>query len=62
MKNTMQLNVDTTQRCGVEGVFSDEHVDYPQGTWVRNPHLSLHQSFSREGCLNLVKMGHLLNV
>jgi anti-sigma factor ChrR (cupin superfamily) len=43
----------------VEGVFSDEHGDYPQGHWIRSPHLSQHQPFSREGCLILVKTGHL---
>lgn len=45
----------------VEGVFSDEHGDYPQGHWLRSPHLSQHQPFSREGCLILVKTGHLLD-
>lgn len=45
----------------VEGVFSDEHGDYPQGTWLRSPHLSQHQPYSREGCLILVRTGHLLN-
>ncbi len=45
----------------VEGVFSDEHGDYPQGSWLRSPHLSQHQPFSKEGCLILVKTGHLLN-
>lgn len=43
----------------VEGVFSDEHGSYPQGSWIRSPHLSQHQPFSREGCLILVKTGHL---
>ena len=45
----------------VEGVFSDEHGDYPQGSWLRSPHLSQHQPFSREGCLIWVKTGHLLD-
>ena len=44
----------------LEGVFSDEHGDYPAGTWIRSPHMSQHQPFSREGCLILVKTGHLL--
>jgi anti-sigma factor ChrR (cupin superfamily) len=44
----------------IEGVFSDEHGDYPAGSWLRSPHLSQHQPFSREGCLILVKTGHLL--
>jgi anti-sigma factor ChrR (cupin superfamily) len=43
----------------VEGVFSDEHGDYPAGSWLRSPHMSQHQPFSREGCLILVKTGHL---
>lgn len=43
----------------VEGVFSDEHGSYPQGSWIRSPHLSQHQPFSQPGCLILVKTGHL---
>lgn len=43
----------------LEGVFSDEHGSYPQGSWIRSPHLSQHQPFSVEGCLILVKTGHL---
>ena len=42
-----------------EGVFSDEYGHYPQGSWLRSPHLSQHQPFSREGCLIWVKTGHL---
>jgi anti-sigma factor ChrR (cupin superfamily) len=44
----------------VEGVFSDEHGNYPAGSWLRSPHMSQHQPFSREGCLILVKTGHLV--
>lgn len=44
----------------LEGVFSDEHGDHPAGTWLRSPHMSRHQPFSRPGCLILVKVGHLL--
>ena len=44
----------------VEGVFSDEHGNYPQGSWIRSPNLSQHQPFSAEGCLILVKTGHLM--
>jgi anti-sigma factor ChrR (cupin superfamily) len=43
----------------VEGVFEDEHGRYPQGSWLRSPHWSQHQPFSREGCLIFVKTGHL---
>ncbi len=44
----------------VQGVFEDEHQAYPAGTWIRSPHMSLHEPFSRAGCLILVKTGHLL--
>ena len=43
----------------LEGTFSDEHGDYPEGTWLRSPHRSQHHPFSREGCLIYVKVGHL---
>jgi len=43
----------------VDGVFEDEYGRYPAGTWIRGPHLSQHQPFSREGCLIFVKTGHL---
>lgn len=43
----------------LEGVFEDEHGTYPQGTWIRNPHGSIHTPFSKEGCLIYVKTGHL---
>ena len=45
----------------VEGVFEDEHGRYPAGSWLRSPHLSQHQPFSREGCTILVKTGHLIS-
>lgn len=43
----------------LEGTFEDEFGRYPTGTWVRSPHNSKHQPFSNEGCLILVKVGHL---
>ncbi|MEM8696206.1 MAG: cupin domain-containing protein [Pseudomonadota bacterium] len=43
----------------LEGVFQDEHGDYPAGSWLRSPHLSNHMPFSEEGCLIYVKTGHL---
>lgn len=43
----------------VKGVFEDEHGSYPAGSWIRSPHLSAHQPFSKEGCTILVKTGHL---
>ena len=45
----------------VEGVFEDEHGRYPAGSWIRSPHMSLHQPFSKEGCIIFVKTGHLLD-
>lgn len=43
----------------VDGVFSDEYGHYPRGSWLRSPHLSQHQPYSREGCTIVVKTGHL---
>jgi anti-sigma factor ChrR (cupin superfamily) len=43
----------------LEGMFQDEHGDYPQGTWLRSPHWSTHAPFSKSGCTILVKVGHL---
>lgn len=44
----------------LEGVFSDEHGDYPSGTWLRSPHMSVHNPYSGPGCLIYVKVGHLV--
>ncbi|MEW6612429.1 MAG: cupin domain-containing protein [Pseudomonadota bacterium] len=43
----------------LEGVFEDELGSYPAGTWLRNPHMSVHTPFSREGCIIHVKVGGL---
>lgn len=40
----------------LEGVFSDEHGDWPAGTYLLNPEGFRHQPFSREGCVLLVKL------
>lgn len=40
----------------LEGVFSDEHGDYPAGTYIRNPPNSAHTPFSKEGCVIFVKL------
>jgi anti-sigma factor ChrR (cupin superfamily) len=40
----------------LEGVFSDEHGDYPAGTYVRNPPGSRHAPRSRPGCVLFVKL------
>jgi anti-sigma factor ChrR (cupin superfamily) len=44
----------------LDGVFEDEFGRYPAGSWLRSPHMSRHQPFSREGCTIYVKTGHLL--
>ena len=43
----------------LEGEFCDEHGEYPQGTWIRSPHLSEHTPFVKKDTLILVKVGHL---
>src|SRR6478672_8625475 len=40
----------------LEGVFSDEHGDYPAGTYVRNPPLSRHSPRTAPGCTIFVKL------
>jgi anti-sigma factor ChrR (cupin superfamily) len=40
----------------LEGVFSDEHGDWPAGTYLLNPEGFQHRPFSREGCVLLVKL------
>ncbi|MGP1253275.1 MAG: cupin domain-containing protein [Kiloniellales bacterium] len=40
----------------LEGIFSDEHGDYPPGSYVRNPIGSRHKPFSKQGCTIFVKL------
>ncbi|RJG01009.1 cupin domain-containing protein [Noviherbaspirillum sedimenti] len=40
----------------LQGVFSDEHGDYPAGTYLRNPPGTSHAPFSRDGCVLFVKL------
>lgn len=40
----------------LEGVFADEHGDYPPGTYVRNPPGSRHSPRTDPGCIILVKL------
>lgn len=40
----------------LEGVFSDQHGDWPAGTYLLNPEGFRHAPFSREGCLLFVKL------
>lgn len=44
----------------IDGTFYDEHGVYPKGSWLRSPHLSQHQPFTKDdGALIYVKTGHL---
>jgi len=40
----------------LEGVFQDEHGDYPAGSYVRNPPTSHHKPGSAPGCTIFVKL------
>jgi ChrR Cupin-like domain len=40
----------------LDGVFQDEHGDYPAGTYVRNPPASRHRPASELGCTIFVKL------
>jgi hypothetical protein len=40
----------------LDGVFQDEHGDYPAGTYVRNPPTSSHTPASEPGCTIFVKL------
>lgn len=40
----------------LDGVFSDEHGDYPAGSYIRNPIGTRHHPFSKGGCTIFVKL------
>jgi anti-sigma factor ChrR (cupin superfamily) len=40
----------------LDGTFSDNYGDYPQGTYLRNPPGSSHAPFSKDGCILFVKL------
>lgn len=40
----------------LDGVFQDEHGDFPKGTYVRNPPTTSHTPRSDEGCTIFVKL------
>ncbi|OSQ51689.1 cupin domain-containing protein [Marivita geojedonensis] len=40
----------------LDGVFQDEHGDYPAGTYVRNPPTSQHTPGAENGCTIFVKL------
>lgn len=43
----------------LSGEFCDEHGRYPEGTWIRSPHLSAHHPFVEQETVIWVKTGHL---
>jgi len=44
----------------LDGLFRDEHGEYPAGAWLRNPRWSRHTPFTGvEGALIYVKVGGL---
>lgn len=40
----------------LDGVFQDEHGDYPAGTYIRNPPTTQHRPGSKKGCTIFVKL------
>src|SRR6185437_12364510 len=40
----------------LEGVFQDEHGDYPAGSYFRNPPGTSHVPAAREGCIIFVRL------
>lgn len=40
----------------LDGVFSDEHGDFPAGSYIRNPPTSHHRPRSAPGCIIFVKL------
>ena len=45
----------------IEGTFSDEYGDYPEGTYIRNPNGTKHSPFSKKGCKLFVKLRQFNN-
>ncbi len=40
----------------IDGVFQDEHGDFPVGSYIRNPPTSAHTPGSKLGCIIFVKL------
>ncbi len=40
----------------LDGIFQDEHGDYPTGSYIRNPTQSKHTPGSEDGCIIFVKL------
>lgn len=45
----------------LEGIFADEHGEYPAGTYIRNPVGTAHAPVVKDGCMILVKLGQFQN-
>jgi anti-sigma factor ChrR (cupin superfamily) len=45
----------------LEGEFGDEHGRYPEGTWIRSPHMSQHSPFFGVGLPDLCTRRRSLN-
>ena len=43
----------------ISGEFIDEQGRYPEGSWIRSPHMSRHNPYVEQTTLILVKTGHL---
>lgn len=43
----------------ISGEFIDEKGRYPSGTWIRSPHMSVHNPYVEQDTIILVKVGHL---
>lgn len=43
----------------LQGTFIDEHGRYPQGSWIRSPHMSVHNPYVEEPTIIWVKTGHI---
>lgn len=43
----------------ISGELIDEYGRYPQGSWIRSPHLSEHFPYVEQATTILVKVGHL---
>jgi len=46
----------------LSGAFKDELGEYSAGTWIRNPHLSVHTPYTEQDTLLWMKTGHLWTV
>ena len=43
----------------MRGEFIDEYGRIPEGSWIRNPHMSRHDPYVEKDTVILVQVGHL---